>query len=476
MKKIISIILLIAAIFTLSVFADETKPVTVTLNGQVVDCASYGQEATIVEGRTLVPLRAIFEALGASVEWDGETRKVSSTRGNVMITLAVGENSLQKHILYDGFIVETIIIPLDVPAQIMNGRTLVPVRAVSESYGVSVEWEADTKNVVLSSGKSDYFEYLNGVLEDIEPKSSLDLEILGYADVFPISAATVRSYVMTACSSGQDVTDENTLDAFETLYKQDAALVEFAFDEEIVLDEKDINGIKASVAGLQLQLGENYEKAFAESPYTKYYYYLNTALYQTVYAKMSESFLDGRDEEMHSKTVKYLEDNGYVRAKHILIQFPGMDEGREPTENEKTKAFNEALEALVKVKAMKDVSEFDALVEEYNDDPGMTYNPDGYYFTKGEMVEPFEEATYALEEGETSSLVETVYGYHIILRLPLVDEALVDSSVYGVAVKNALFETIIENSENIEVRFLDNYVERIKDFEEEYKEMMAPKQ
>ena len=47
MKKLLSVILLIAAMLTLSVFADEVKPVTVTLNGETVDCASYGQEATI---------------------------------------------------------------------------------------------------------------------------------------------------------------------------------------------------------------------------------------------------------------------------------------------------------------------------------------------------------------------------------------------------------------------------------------------
>ena len=81
MKRFLTIALMICMCLAIGVFAEEAKPVTVTLNGETVDCASYGQEATIIEGRTLVPLRAIFEALGASGEWNGETKTVSSVLG-----------------------------------------------------------------------------------------------------------------------------------------------------------------------------------------------------------------------------------------------------------------------------------------------------------------------------------------------------------------------------------------------------------
>lgn len=57
------------------------------------------------------------------------------------------------------------------------------------------------------------------------------------------------------------------------------------------------------------------------------------------------------------------------------------------------------------------------LAQTIGDDPGMVDNEDGYLFTYGEMVEPFEEASFALEVGEMSGLVETDYGWHIILRL-----------------------------------------------------------
>lgn len=141
MKKLLLALMTAVVLSALLSFATYADDVTVTLNGEKVDCASYGQEATIVEGRTLVPLRAIFEALGASVEWNAETRTVDSKLGETEISLTIGENKLIKNGEE---------IALDVPAQIMNGRTLVPVRAVSESFGVEVEWDGEKRIVSLS--------------------------------------------------------------------------------------------------------------------------------------------------------------------------------------------------------------------------------------------------------------------------------------------------------------------------------------
>ena len=72
-----------------------------------------------------------------------------------------------------------------------------------------------------------------------------------------------------------------------------------------------------------------------------------------------------------------------VRAKHILIQFPEVGEGENGalTDAQKEATLAEANEVLEKVNSMADISEFDALIKEYNDDPGMETFTDGYYFT-----------------------------------------------------------------------------------------------
>ena len=138
MKKFLGIVLAALMLATVAFAAD----ITVTLDGEVVDVESYGSPATIVEGRTLVPLRAIFEALGASVEWDNVTRTVTSEKGADTISLTVGADTFYKN---------DEPIELDVPAQIINDRTMVPARAIAEAYGVGVEWDAATRTVVLTS-------------------------------------------------------------------------------------------------------------------------------------------------------------------------------------------------------------------------------------------------------------------------------------------------------------------------------------
>ncbi|MBR3867666.1 MAG: peptidylprolyl isomerase, partial [Butyricicoccus sp.] len=66
--------------------------------------------------------------------------------------------------------------------------------------------------------------------------------------------------------------------------------------------------------------------------------------------------------------------------------------------------------------------DFEALIETYNEDPGMEANPEGYVFTEGTMVTEFYEGTLALEDDAVSEPIESSYGWHIIKRLPLRDE------------------------------------------------------
>ena len=99
-----------------------------------------------------------------------------------------------------------------------------------------------------------------------------------------------------------------------------------------------------------------------------------------------------------------------VRAKHILIMPEADEEG-----NSTTKQWNTAKSTADKVyKLAKKGEDFDGLVAEYNMDPGVESNPDGYTFAKGEMVPEFEEKCYSMEIGEISEPVKTTYGYHII--------------------------------------------------------------
>lgn len=117
----------------------EPGVVKVYVNGKRVE---FDQQPVIQDGRTLVPVRAIFEALGATVTWDDATKTVTAKKGDVTVNLKIGSTQLFKN--------GAVAAALDVPAQIINERTLVPARAVSEAFGANVGWVDATKSVVIT--------------------------------------------------------------------------------------------------------------------------------------------------------------------------------------------------------------------------------------------------------------------------------------------------------------------------------------
>lgn len=101
----------------------------------------FDQEPVAQNGRTLVPLRAIFEALGATVNWDGNTQTITAVKDDTTVTLQIGSDTMYKN----GQPVK-----LDVPATAQNGRTLVPVRAISEAFNCKVEWNPGLYTVIIT--------------------------------------------------------------------------------------------------------------------------------------------------------------------------------------------------------------------------------------------------------------------------------------------------------------------------------------
>ena len=114
-----------------------SNDISVILNDKKLE---FSQSPVIENGTTLVPMRAIFEAMGAEVNWDGETKTVTSSKDNTSIKLTVDSNSAE---------VNGSNVSLAVPAKIVNGSTMVPLRFVSESLGAEVSWDGETKTVSI---------------------------------------------------------------------------------------------------------------------------------------------------------------------------------------------------------------------------------------------------------------------------------------------------------------------------------------
>ena len=149
--------------------------------------------------------------------------------------------------------------------------------------------------------------------------------------------------------------------------------------------------------------GLNYDTFYQMNAAPYYYEQLMNGLY---------------DEPTAEEMDTYIEENDILYAKHILLMTvdPLTGESLDETTIAEKRATAESL--LAQLQASADLTaDFNALMNEYSEDTGLASYPDGYTFTAGEMVEAFETATRALEFGEISDLVESNFGYHIILRL-----------------------------------------------------------
>ncbi len=124
----------------------EKERIKVYYNDELI---SFDVQPVIEKGRTLVPFRAIFETMGCAVSYsaDGGKQVVTARRGDDNLHLTIGEAKLY----YNGKQ-----IPLDVPAKIKNGRTLVPARAISEALENEVFWEGDTRSVIIYSAAEQF--------------------------------------------------------------------------------------------------------------------------------------------------------------------------------------------------------------------------------------------------------------------------------------------------------------------------------
>lgn len=146
MKRLICFLLCMFLLCPAIVSVQAEAPITVKLNGEVL---VFDVPPMLIQDRTMVPLRVIFEALGATVDYEDATKKITATMGDTVVTLRVDTPAM--YVNGTEFL-------LDVPATVVNDRTLVPVRAISEAFDCDVQWDGDT-NTVLITKEKDIFDF-----------------------------------------------------------------------------------------------------------------------------------------------------------------------------------------------------------------------------------------------------------------------------------------------------------------------------
>ena len=139
-KKVLSVIMLIIML-SLHVSAED---ITILIDGETLASPVAAQ---IVNDRTMLPMRAIFEKLGAEVTWFGEDKIIFATKHDTLIVMKIGD--LQMSVQKTGTN-QNRVTTLDTAPYIDNDYTYVPVRAIAEALDANVDWNAETRTVSIT--------------------------------------------------------------------------------------------------------------------------------------------------------------------------------------------------------------------------------------------------------------------------------------------------------------------------------------
>ena len=140
MKKITAIILSLTMLLSTAAIAAE-RDITVSVDGERL---SFDVPPQIIDGRTMVPIRAIFEAIGAEVSWDDATKTALCEKGNTKVSMTVGNKA------------ETVndkVVEMDIAPVVIDNRILAPARYVAEAFGYSVVWNGTLKTIIIASNE-----------------------------------------------------------------------------------------------------------------------------------------------------------------------------------------------------------------------------------------------------------------------------------------------------------------------------------
>ena len=466
-KKLIALVTCLTMLFTSAVFAEDTAipennnaDIQIVIDGEKLTPKDVNGKIVppfLLEGTTYLPARAVSEALGQKVEWDGHRRIVYIGEK----TSTAFESSEVIRIVINGTLIE----PKDVNGKVVNpflidGTTYVPVRAITEALGKEVTWDGVTRTIYITG---DFYKVDLDTLKAFSDKALIKVDSQAVnAGLFNMllynfttdefmketcdnytAGGTLQTLTIDSVPAAQLLTSEieNTIMQVYALCAH-AEKINLTFDEEFTK----ISGELLGYIEQELTMQYNADKAIEAEIISKEVFldFVNKFLIYEVTVQTIQEDAAKRDYDVSEYENMFR--TSYITAKHILVE-------------------DEAL-AKELISRIKKGESFDALMKEHNIDPGAT--EEGYTFTKGEMVEPFEKAAFALKENElTKAPIKTDYGYHIIMRLPLSEKELTAAKNYWMSIlaQNAAQEeinAIIKNAKVEHTTDYENYIKTIK--------------
>lgn len=166
MKK--NIIALLAGASVFAVSGAVSAQINVSIDGEPFKSES---EPVIENDSTLVPMRDVFEALGAEIQWVESKRAVNAYKGANTMTVTIDSAKM----IANGEEIELV-----APAKIINDKTYVPLRAVSENFNADVEWDGETRSVTITTPQYDHKSVTKKIADEIKADDGTALVSMVY--------------------------------------------------------------------------------------------------------------------------------------------------------------------------------------------------------------------------------------------------------------------------------------------------------
>lgn len=323
MKKLLTVLMVTMVVLGLCTFAvSAEQPVVVTINGVEVD---FDVPAQIINNRTLVPLRGIFEVLGAQVNWDGATDTVTAYRGNTSISLQIGSTSL----FVNGE--EKVI---DVPAQLVNNRTLIPARAVAESFGATVDWDGANQKVIIADSTVPDFKAMLEKMENVDDtnmEAKFDVSFAMSDGEEAVNFKADGNVKMIA----QPLAAEYTLNVNADGVKMPLAMyMQHEEDELVVYYAIEMNGEKQAMKvaipapAMLGMIGKEQEAALNKELFGDYTDIIKVVAQEKVNGKDTVKFVMTITDELLTKAVKLADEQGMYEGLEVDVDelvYPDME-------------------------------------------------------------------------------------------------------------------------------------------------------
>lgn len=427
MKIFKTIAVTVCAVAIMSMSVNAYEPVNIEVTQDVYNVKANGTYLTsdnyFYNNNLYVPVRDIFESLGSEVNWNDETRTITVKDGNSLSEAYKGEyiQNQPKKADIEAYqnTVKLNINNQEIEADnfIFNGKTYIDATAISKV--ISHFFVDNTTRTVR---------FYSPAFADGDTYALSGNEKISEKDFWDIADFVYQGSVEYAL--------QDNFASLDDYFMHSSSVVNLAQDYGIDFSQKAISDFftSADTAQTIAERIENYTDTAKEN-IIRYYY-----AYSSINEKDLSELYNLTDEELleYYKNFKY-SSSLTMKAQHILI---GKGENNEGLEK-----INELLK-----KAKEKDTDFTQLMLDNSQDPGSQSQPDGYIFTKGEMVDEFYNAALKTPVGEISDVFESSYGYHILKKVAQWDNGMPIEEI-----KDELLKSY--STQKLDEEFFDKLVE-----------------